>query len=329
MKAPRPAVRWAAAWALATALLVLCFRQVDWSGALSAITGANPGWLIASVAGNLGILALSALQWVLFLPRKLRIAYTRVLRITAVAAMTANSIPYLVGQATGLHLLATRGGAGHAASLSVTTLDQLSEGLSKVVLLWGLALLVPVPDAVAAARWVLTPAVALLLALTLAGAFRPDLVRGLMPRTRAAGPVLGAVGRFVGGWSEGLEGVRRPGILALGLLLALLMKGAEAVGMIAVQLAVGVEVPLAATLVVLASVSLATMLPVAPGNLGVYEGSAFLAYRWAGVEPEAALALAVLQHLTFLAAMGGAGWTSVTLQAVSAGARRGAGEPAG
>ena len=79
------------------------------------------------------------------------------------------------------------------------------------------------------------------------------------------------------------------------------------------------------TLVVLASVALATMLPVAPGNLGVYEGAALLAYRWAGVDPETALALAVLQHLALLAAMGGAGWLAVTLR--GAPAPRGAADP--
>ena len=100
-----------------------------------------------------------------------------------------------------------------------------------------------------------------------------------------------------------------------GVALALLMKGAEAVGMFAVQTALAVEIPATSTLVVLAAVSLATMLPLAPGNLGVYEGAAFLAYRWAGVDAETALALALLQHVALLAAMAGSGWVAVTFRA--------------
>jgi uncharacterized protein (TIRG00374 family) len=114
----------------------------------------------------------------------------------------------------------------------------------------------------------------------------------------------------------GLERARRPAVLPAGFALALLMKVAEATGIVAVQTSLSVELPVAATLVVLASVSLATMIPLAPANLGVYEGSAFLAYRWAGVDGESALALAVLQHLALLAAMGGSGWAAVTFRRV-------------
>jgi uncharacterized membrane protein YbhN (UPF0104 family) len=63
------------------------------------------------------------------------------------------------------------------------------------------------------------------------------------------------------------------------------------------------------------------MLPVTPGNLGVYEGAAFLAYRWAGVDAEDALALAVLQHLVMLAGTAGPGWAVVTIRALRTGER--------
>jgi len=95
------------------------------------------------------------------------------------------------------------------------------------------------------------------------------------------------------------------------------MKVAEAAGIVAVQVALGVRVPVWVTLLVLAAVSIATMVSVAPANLGVYESSAFVAYRWAGVDADTALTLAVLQHLAYLAALGGAGWVAVTLRTVS------------
>ena len=63
----------------------------------------------------------------------------------------------------------------------------------------------------------------------------------------------------------------------------------------------------------LTAVSLSTMVSAAPANLGVYEGSAFLAYRALGVTPETALALGVVQHVLYLIPMAGAGWLAVTL----------------
>lgn len=313
-----PRFRWGAAWILASALLVACFRGVDWSRALAAGTGARPWWLVAAALANAAIVVLWAAQWRLFLPRGCPVRFPRVLRITAVMAMTANSVPYFAGQLTGIHLLATRERVGHATALSVATLDQVVEGLAKVSLIVLVAALVPLPGALEGALPLLAGAVSSLLCATLIAAWRPAAVarwgKRLMDAPGGSAQLFAAAGRFAAAWSKGLEHARRPRVLSAGFALALLMKAAEAMGIVAVQTSLGIELPVAATLVVLASVSLATMIPLAPANLGVYEGSAFLAYRWAGVDGENALALAVLQHLALLAAMGGSGWAAVTFR---------------
>jgi uncharacterized membrane protein YbhN (UPF0104 family) len=98
-----------------------------------------------------------------------------------------------------------------------------------------------------------------------------------------------------------------------GLALALAMKAAELGGIWAVQRGFGVDLGLGGSLLVLASVSLATMVSVAPANLGVYEASAFAAYRLAGVDPEMATALALAQHAVYLLPATGTGWLLLTL----------------
>src|SRR5205085_6734674 len=59
--------------------------------------------------------------------------------------------------------------------------------------------------------------------------------------------------------------------------------------------AYGVHVSFGGSLLVLATAILATMLPLSPGNLGTYEASVFLVYRYLGVSPEVALSLAIVQ----------------------------------
>ena len=307
-------VRWAAAWTLASALLVACLLQVEWTRALAAAASASPLRVLGAVASNLAIVPLWAAQWVLFLPRRRRIPLPRMLRITAVMAMVSNSVPFLAGQLTGFHLLARRGGVGYAASLSVTTLDQVAEGMAKLTLLALLGALTPLPDPLRAALLALALAVGALLLLALAGALRHTSLR-LLARRLHPRPLATAV-RFVARWAQHLEGVRRPRVLVSGYGLALAMKGAEAAGILLVQTALGVQLPPWSVLLVLAAVGLSTMVAVTPGNLGVYEASAFLAYRWLGVGAETALALAAVQHLAYLVAMGGAGWAAVTFRAL-------------
>jgi uncharacterized membrane protein YbhN (UPF0104 family) len=289
-------LRTAAAVLVATALLALCFRGVDLAQLGALLARADAVWLLAAVAVNAAIPVLWAAQWRLFLPARGALGFRAMFGITSVMAMVANSVPMLLGQVTGVHLLATRGGIGHPTALSVIALDQLAEGLAKLTVLFALASFTPLPGALRGALWLLSAAVAVLLAIVAAAAWSYGRVR--LPR-------------LIRDWAAGLRGVTRPGVVVGGLTLGLGMKCAEMGGVLAVQHALGVELPLWSALAVLAAVSLSTMVSVAPGNVGVYEGSAYLAYSALGVAPETALGLAVLQHIAYLIPMGGMGWITV------------------
>ena len=49
--------------------------------------------------------------------------------------------------------------------------------------------------------------------------------------------------------------------------------------------------------------NVATMISLAPGNLGVYEAAAFAAYTLLGLPAETAITLSLLQHFAYLIAM--------------------------
>ena len=53
--------------------------------------------------------------------------------LVAVTSSVSNGGPPLAGHAAGARLLATRGELGNAAGVSVTILDQLAEGMTKLV----------------------------------------------------------------------------------------------------------------------------------------------------------------------------------------------------
>jgi len=80
------------------------------------------------------------------------------------------------------------------------------------------------------------------------------------------------------------------------------------IAIMGVQAAYGVHISIAGSILVLATVILATMLPISPGNLGAYEASVFLVYRYLGVAPELALSLAIVQHVCFMIPAVGVGY---------------------
>jgi uncharacterized membrane protein YbhN (UPF0104 family) len=100
-----------------------------------------------------------------------------------------------------------------------------------------------------------------------------------------------------------LAPVRSPTRSDAALGLALAKKLAEALAFLCVQRAFGVTLSPESALLVLAAVNLATMLPVVPGNLGVYEAAVVLAYSYLGVPPERALSIALVQHACSFAAV--------------------------
>jgi uncharacterized membrane protein YbhN (UPF0104 family) len=116
--------------------------------------------------------------------------------------------------------------------------------------------------------------------------------------------------------AEHVRTARRPRTILVGVVLALGMKAAELLGILAVQRALGVEVELGVSLLVLASVAVATMLSVSPANLGIYEASAFAAYRLGGIPVETGAALALVQHAVFLVPATGIGWALLTWRGI-------------
>lgn len=339
MKRAARLLRWVAGCAAATFLLWLAFRSVEWGAVGDAVRAAGKVSLVLAVALNLSILLLWTVQWKLFAgpvgrrggdgPRSAAPSLGRVFEVVTVMSTVSNSVPFMAGQATGVHLLATRGDTGHVGALSVLALDQLAEGLAKVALLALLAFLAPLPPGLKEAALTVTAGVSVLAAgLVLVTWLRARDRLVVRPTGARGGSPSDRIRRFVLRFADGLHALRSPRTLVAGIGLALAMKVAEGGAIVAVQHALGVEVPFWATVLVLASVGLATMVAVAPGNLGVYEASAFAAYRLAGLDVETSAALALLQHALFLLPAAGTGW--LVLAAGGRGPRTspvGAGEP--
>jgi uncharacterized membrane protein YbhN (UPF0104 family) len=101
-----------------------------------------------------------------------------------------------------------------------------------------------------------------------------------------------------------LRSVRRGGGA---LLLALVKKAVEVCAMLCMQRAFGLDLPVGAAILALGMLNLSTLLPLVPGNIGVYEGAIVLAYSRYGVTVEQAVSLAAVQHLCYLLALAAPG----------------------
>src|SRR5262249_41221795 len=127
-------------------------------------------------------------------------------------------------------------------------------------------------------------------ALTALVAWWPDRVG-----PAGADPVRGP-GELLTRFRQGLRAVRSPRAIGRALGASLVAWALEVVVLTTALRAVGIHLPLAATIIVLMAINIMIAMPVTPGNLGMVEVGATCGLLQFGIDREKALAFAVCYH---------------------------------
>lgn len=286
------------ALAVVTALIVLAMRRLSFARVFAELGTARPLWIALAIVCFAAILPLWALQWRLLAALRPPVSFSTMLGVVAMTSTVLNTTPLLVGEVAGVYFLVTRASLARAAALSVLAMDQLFVGVAKLCVLSAAAAIVVLPAWMASGAKALLLVVTALMAVLVILAWRGDALsrsaaRWLPARLSRLGAAVGA----------SLAPIRSPSRSGGALALALAKKLAEALAILCMQRAFGLELPVASALVILGAVNLATLLPVVPGNVGVYEAAVVVGYSFFGVTPERALGIAVVQHACFFVAL--------------------------
>ena len=275
-------------------LLLVAAQRLDIGRAVAQLGTVHLGWLMLATVCYASILPMWALQWHLLAPPGPRRRARAMADVVMVTSSVLNTTPLLVGEATGVVLLVTRAGLERAAALSVLAMDQLLVGMAKLAVLATAALVAPLPSWMTSAVLALCAGLFLLGGTLLVASWRHADVAGWLSGVL---PARGA--SAVGSFASALEPLRSASRGVPAFALALLKKAAEVAAIVCVQRAFGVELPVGVAVIVLAMLNLATLLPIVPGNVGVFEAAVVLALTAAGVAPNVALGIAIVQHLSY------------------------------
>ena len=291
-------------WFFVAGLFYLCLQSIDLDRAWIEFSRADPFWLFLAVFFNACILGVWTSLWYLLLPGKFSVPFSRIFQANSYMSTSCNTIPFPGGHAVGVMALARTAKVGHSVALSVLALDHPMECFAKLFVLTLLAIFVPFSAPMCQAILVFVLVIGFFASIMFYLAHKPPRVK----EGQGTISFMGKIRRFVSRWSVHLEILRNVRIFSFGLLLALLMMFAQTLGIWAVQKSLGLDLPFWAPILVMGALNLATVLPITPGNFGVYEGTAFLAYQFYGLSSESAFSLALLQHLCFLLPMVGSGY---------------------
>lgn len=292
-------VRWVVGLGVAALSIWLLARDLDWSSVWRSFGAADYRWVAVGVAAILGTFFTRTRRWQALLWHT---------RVPTRPAMTA----LLVGQVVNLALPMRSGDVARAAWVAPERQTGFPEALGSIAVekVWdllallacGVVLLVwlPLPN------WFVRSTEGTALALVVGGGALWAGLHWQETLFRWAGRLLA---RFPAGWdrallpllrrlTNGLEGLRRPGVSGRALLWTALTWGLGALANWAVLVAFGVP-SAAAALFLLVALMVGGTVPV-PGRLGLFEGICVLSLALFDVPRDLALAVGVVLHLVVM-----------------------------
>jgi uncharacterized membrane protein YbhN (UPF0104 family) len=270
--------------------LIRMIWRFPWADAWDAALDANGLWLGAALGINLVSLAAKGWAWQLLLRPVQRVAWRTAQEATLAGSAVADLATSVVGEAARIQVLVRKTGIGWRHALASVVYLRAVEGLGLAVFLLAAPLLVPLPPELRVAQ--AAAAGALVVGLTLVV---------LRPRGRLMGWLPQPLQRAAAALGD-LTSARA---LPAPLLLALLNWASQWATYALVLRAAGVHGALAASFVALVAANLAGLVPLSPGNVGVFQAAIVLGLLPLGVDADrAVLAGIALQAVQILPILG-------------------------
>jgi uncharacterized protein (TIRG00374 family) len=293
---------------ISAACLYFAFRNVDWARTIKYARDANWLLLILAAACATGMFPLRARRWRTILdPVAPKLPFGPLWRSTAIGMMVNNVVPLRAGELARAYALTREVEAiTFPTAFASLVVDRTFDAIVVLILLAASMIAPGFPrgrsiggQSVAhlASAFVIVP-VALLIVLYVLVFFPGALIRVFELLARRVSPTIEARGRdMLRRFSEGLSVLRTPrhfvAVFWWTLLHWLLQPLAFWFGF----KAIGVDVPISATLFVQGVIVVGVAVPSAPGFVGVFEGMAALALGLYGIGQEQAVAWAVVFHV--------------------------------
>ncbi len=267
---------------LVIAALWWFIRAVDFRRLGEAFASANLGLLVVASLLHLVCLSGKAAAWGVLLAPRHHVSLPRLLRYELVSVAASAITPARAGEVLRGWILKRREGVPPAETAAIFVVHKLLDGAAMMLVLAPLPWLVPgLPPWIGRAL-VICAAVTLVVLVAL------YVVAGRVDPTRPST----ALRRFI----AGIAALRSPRRWAVALLPLLVVWAADLAAVTAVLHAVGIQLPLAAGLLILFTVNLTIIVPSTPAQVGAHEVGALIALDLLHVGNEAALAFALLYH---------------------------------
>jgi uncharacterized protein (TIRG00374 family) len=284
------ALRWTLAL-ITLALLAHLGTRVAWREVWATAASASPRWLLAAALVNLATPAIRGARWWLFLRAAGSPSFVLAIHAAYVGSGLNNLLPASGGDAARALLVARRSMMPSATALATLAVDRLVEIATYLALVLAAPLVVAVPALVRRGETMAALILGALIIATVVGA------RMARRRERSGQLATSSPGRVRAHFTRFLAGVVElptPPRVMPAVVLSLVAWALQAITYHVAALATGLQVSFAASAVAMLAVNLSFLLPLTPGNVGVFQAVYALTMGAFGISSNAAIATALL-----------------------------------
>jgi uncharacterized protein (TIRG00374 family) len=293
--------------ALVVGLLGVFLHNVNLRSVAAQIIRARPYWLALSLLTMFVNLAIRSLRWQYLLEPLGATSFGNAFRATAVGFAASTVLPARAGEVIRPYFLARQERMSATGAFATIILERLLDVVTVLLLLatfvfvFGRDTATRSPALFASVKWAgllagVVSVAALVLLFMLAGS--PERVASAMRRFEQAGQsaIAGLISRTVQKFARGLGTIRRPGRLLVALAWSFPLWLSIDVGIWAIAVAFGCNVPFTGSFLIVPLLTLGVMVPT-PGAIGGFHEAFRLGVTmFYGVPDAAAVAAALVLH---------------------------------
>lgn len=265
----------AAAVVLVLALLGVSLWRFSLRPLVDVLETVDMRWLTAALLANLAIFPFWIWQWRVLASRFDIVPWGVMGRVVALSLGARVAISGFGGVASGGAALHLEARLTPQQAASVMSLDQILAGLTKVLVLTLVLVFVPLPDVVWAG---VLGVMAVFVAVLVGFAVLTGCMRWSASRIWQRPLVEWQLFKYIASFVQDFRKVASMPVLVPAGVLAVLKKTLEVMAAYAIQTALGIEGSWALALLVVASVSIVSLLPLAPVQLGPQALAVFSIY---------------------------------------------------
>ncbi|MGQ9917363.1 MAG: lysylphosphatidylglycerol synthase transmembrane domain-containing protein [Bryobacteraceae bacterium] len=275
----------ALAYAVSLGCLLWVYHDFDWRTELPKLRHIHPLWIALAVAADVLVYVSQGWRWNILLAPVQRLGLWRSVQAIYIGLFANELLPLRSGELIRCYLVSTWNRIPFPLVLSSALIERLIDGMW---LIFGFAIIsvfVELPQDVVAGVWILAGVIGAIGALVVFAVFNERFAHHVTTRHRWSDVLRTAV--------EGLHDMGRSGSFLLAVAASIVYLALQVAPIHAMLEGYGLDLPWGAAAVVLVVLRLGTVLPSAPGNVGLFHLFAYLGlHRVLGVDAQTAKSVA-------------------------------------